>query len=60
MKLSFSMMNSTGRVLFGFNGVTTVTLGDVTLLVRAGLVTQEVLVSIAEDLGPYNFIMGQA
>ena len=60
MKLSFNMMNSIGRVLFGFNGVITVTLGDVTLLVKAGPITQQVLFSIVEDLGPYNFIMGRA
>ena len=40
MKLSFSMVNLVRRVLFGFNGVTIVTLGDAVLLVKAGPVTQ--------------------
>ena len=60
MKLSFSMMNLAERVLSGINGATTVTLGDVTLPVKAEPVTQQVLFSIVEDLGPYNAIMGRA
>ena len=39
MKLSLGMMNSAGRILSGFNGATTVTLGDVALPVTAGPVT---------------------
>ena len=39
MKLSLGMVNSAGRILFGFNGATTVTLGDVALLVKAEPVT---------------------
>ena len=58
MKLSSSMLNSSRRILFSFNGATTTTLGDVTLLVKAGPVTQRVLFSIIEDLGPYNAIVG--
>ena len=54
MKLSLGMLNLIGRILFGFNGETIVTLGDVTL------VTQQVLFSIVEDLEPYNAIMGWA
>ena len=48
------------RILFGFNGATIVTLGDVALPVKAGLITQQVLFSIVVDLGPYNAIMGRA
>ena len=59
MKLSFDMLNSAERILFGLNKATTTTLGDVTLLVKAGLVTQWVLFSIVEDLGPYNAIVGR-
>ena len=58
MRLSLGMLNSAGRILSGFNGATIVTLGDVALLVKAGPVTQQVLFSIVEDLGPYNAIMG--
>ena len=60
MKLSLGVLNSVGRILSGFNGATTITLGDVTLLVKDGQVTQQVLFSIIEDLGPYNTIMGRA
>ena len=58
MKLSLGILNSTGRILFGFSGATTVTLGDVALPIKAGPVTQQVLFSIVEELGPYNSIMG--
>ena len=59
MKLSFDMLNSAGRILFGFNGATTMTIGDVTLPMKAKLVTQRVLFSVIEELGPYNAIVGQ-
>ena len=59
MKLSSDMINSTGRILFSFNGATTTTLGDVTLPVKVEPVTQQVLFSIVEDFGPYNAIVGQ-
>ena len=39
MRLSLGVLNSAGRILSSFNGVTIVTLGDVTLPVRVGLVT---------------------
>ena len=58
MKLSLGVLNSAGRILSGFNRVTTITLGDVALLVKDELVTQQVLFSVVEDLGPYNAIMG--
>ena len=60
MKLSPLMLNSVGRILFGFNSVTTTTLGDITLPVQARLVTQQVLFLVVEDLGPYNCILGKA
>ena len=59
MKFSLGILNSARRVLFGFNDVTTRTLGDVAFLVKARPVTHRVLFSIIEDLGPYNAIMGQ-
>ena len=58
MKLSLGVLNLIGRILYSFNGVTIVTLGDVELLVKDEPVTQQVLFSIVEDLGPYNAIMG--
>ena len=60
MKLSLCVVNSVGRILFGFNGATTITLGDVALPIKAGSVTQQVLFSIFKDLRPYNAIMGRA
>ena len=60
MKLSLGVVNSAERILSSFNGATTVTLGDVALLVKAGLVTQQVLFSIIEYMGPNNFIMWPA
>ena len=59
MKLSLGMLNSVGRILTTFNGATITTLGDVTLLVKVGPVTQQVLFSIVEDLGPYNTMVGR-
>ena len=38
MKLSSEMLNSARRILSGFNGETTGTLGDVAFLVTVGLV----------------------
>ena len=40
MNISFDRMSSTGRILSGFNGVIIVTIGDITLLIRAGPVVQ--------------------
>ena len=60
MKLSLGVVNSVGRILSSFYGATTVTLGDVSLPVKDGPITQQVLFSIVEDLGPCNAIMGQA
>ena len=59
MKLSSNMLNSARRILSGFNGATTTTLGDFVLSVKAKLVTRWGLFSIVEDLGPYNAIMGR-
>ena len=39
MKLSLSIMNSTEKILSGFNEATTITLGDVTLIAKAGPAT---------------------
>ena len=40
MKLSLGMVNSVGQILSGFNGATTITLGDVELPIKAGPMTQ--------------------
>ena len=58
MRVPLDHLSSTCRVLSGFNGVTTLTVGDITFPVRAGPVLQ-VLFSVVEELGPYNAILGQ-
>ena len=55
MRISLGMLNLVGRILSGFNGATTITLGDVTLPVRAISVTQQVMFSIVGDLGLATF-----
>ena len=59
MRVPLDHLSFAGRVLSGFNGATTLTVGDITFLVRAGPVTQQVLFSVVEDLGPYNAILGR-
>ena len=60
MKVPLYCLSSIGRVLFGFNGATALTVGNIVLSVKAGPVTQQVLFSVVEDLGPYNAIVGRA
>ena len=59
MKLSTRILNSAARILYGFNGATTTTLGDIKLLVQVGPITQQVLFSDIENLGPYYVIVGR-
>ena len=60
MKVPLDHLSSDGIILSGFNGATTLTVGNIVLSVKAGLVTQQVLFSVVEDLGQYNAIVGQA
>ena len=60
MRVPLDHFSFTGRVLSGFDGATTLTVGDIAFLVRAGPITQQVLFSVVEDLGPYNVILGRA
>ena len=57
MSISLDRLSSTRRILSGFNGATIVTMGDITLPVRAGPVVQQVMLSVVEDLSPYNSIV---
>ena len=59
MTLSSDMLNIAGQILSGFNGATTMTLGNFTLPVKSGSITQRVLFSVVKDLGPYNAIVGR-
>ena len=60
MRVPIDHLHFAGRVLSGFNGATTLSVGDITFLVKAGLVTQQVLFTMVKDLGPYNAILGRA
>ena len=60
MKVPLDHLSSAGRILLGFNGATTLTVGNIVLSVKAGQVTQQVLFSVVEDLGSYNVIVGRA
>ena len=52
MKAPFGKLSSASIILFVFNRETTLTMGDITLPVKAGPVIQQVLFSVLEDLGP--------
>ena len=60
MRVPIDHLHSAGRVLSGFNGATTLLVGDITFSVKAGPVNKRVLFSVVEDLGPYNAILGRA
>ena len=60
MRVPLDHLSSGGRILSRFNGANTLTVGDIAFLVMAGLITQQVLFSVVEDLGPYNAILGRA
>ena len=58
MRVPIDHLHSVGRVLSGFNGATTLSVGDITFSVKVGPVTHQVLFFVVEDLGPYNAILG--
>ena len=60
MRVQLDRLSSAGRVLSGFNGVTTLTVGDIAFPVQEGPINQQGLFSVVEDLGPYNAILGRA
>ena len=60
MRVPIDHICSAGRVLSGFNGPTTLSVGDIAFSVKVGPVTQQVLFSMVEDLRPYNAILGRA
>ena len=49
-----SSLENPERILSGFNDSSTTSLGDVTLLVQAGLVILNVLFSVVENLSSFN------
>ena len=58
MNISLDRLGPARKILSGFNEAITVTMGDITLPVRAGPVIHQVLFSVVEDLGAYNAIVG--
>ena len=46
MRVPIDHLRSASKVLSGFNGATTLSVGDITFSVKAGLVTQQVLFSV--------------
>ena len=60
MKVPLGHLSSAGRVLFGFNGATTLIMGDIVISVKARPVTRQALFSVVENLGSYNAIVGRA
>ena len=60
MRVSIDHLHSPDKILSGSNGATILSIGDITFSVKAGPVTQQVLFSVVENLGPYNAILGRA
>ena len=58
MGLEPSSLENPGRILSGFNGVATTSIGDVVLLVQVGPVILNVQFSVVENLSPFNAILG--
>ncbi|XP_034689101.1 uncharacterized protein LOC117916970 [Vitis riparia] len=52
-------LENPGRILSGFNGASTISLGDIVLPVQAGPVTLNVQFSVVQDLSPFNIILGR-
>ncbi|XP_034697196.1 uncharacterized protein LOC117923049 [Vitis riparia] len=51
-------LENLGRILSGFNGASTISLGDIVLPIQAGPVTLNVQFSVVQDLSPFNVILG--
>nr|CAN83046.1 hypothetical protein VITISV_015526 [Vitis vinifera] len=52
-------LENPGRILSGFNGSSTTSLGDIVLPVQAGPVTLNVQFSVVQELSPFNVILGR-
>lgn len=58
MGFSPSNLENPGRILSGFNGAFTTSLGDIVLPVQTCPITLNVQFSLVEDLSPFNAILG--
>ncbi|RVW25884.1 hypothetical protein CK203_110874 [Vitis vinifera] len=52
-------LENPGRILSGFNGSSTTSLGDIVLPVQAGPVTLNVQFSVVQELSPFKVILGR-
>ncbi|RVW75279.1 Transposon Ty3-I Gag-Pol polyprotein [Vitis vinifera] len=59
MGRDLSGLENPGRILSGFNGAATTSLGDIVLSVQAGPITLNVQFSVVQDLSPFNVILGR-
>lgn len=57
---SLAGLENPGRILSGFNGSSTTSLGDIVLPIQAGPVTLNVQFSMVQELSPFNIILGRA
>nr|CAN65131.1 hypothetical protein VITISV_005198 [Vitis vinifera] len=56
---SLTGLENPGRILSGFNGSSTTSLGDILLPVQASPVTLNVQFSVVQELSPFNVILGR-
>ena len=56
---SLTSLENPGRILSGFNGSSTTSLGDIVLSIQAGPVTLNIQFSVVQDLSPFNVILGR-
>ncbi|RVW39235.1 hypothetical protein CK203_085118 [Vitis vinifera] len=56
---SLTGLENPERILSGFNGSSTTSLGDIILPVQAGPVTLNVQFSVVQELSPFNVILGR-
>ena len=56
---SLTGLENPKRILFGFNGSSTTSLGDIVLPVQAGPIALNVQFSVVQDLSPFNVILGR-
>ncbi|RVW83262.1 hypothetical protein CK203_039662 [Vitis vinifera] len=59
MGRDLSGLENPGRILSGFNGVATTSLGDIVMPVQVGPITLNVQFSVVQDLSPFNVILGR-
>nr|CAN80938.1 hypothetical protein VITISV_035835 [Vitis vinifera] len=56
---SLTGLENPKRILSGFNGSSTTSLGDIVLPVQAGPIALNVQFSVVQDLSPFNVILGR-